>query len=82
VNKQFKFITLEYDEAGNLKKKTGPTAPFTAYYEYDGDNRIRRAKGGSATVVGASYFYDGDGRGIKKIVSTATSHKHRVALVI
>jgi RHS repeat-associated protein len=63
-----------YDAAGNLL--CDPAHPCgasgAAYYEYDGENRLRSA-GGGAQAGGAEYFYDGDGRRVKKIAGGVTT---------
>ena len=65
-----------YDLAGNLEcdptHPCGSIAPFPGYYDYDSENRIKTANGGSSSG-GASYFYDGDGRRVKKIVGGPTT---------
>jgi RHS repeat-associated protein len=65
-----------YDLAGNLEcdptHPCGSNAPFPAYYEFDGENRINTANGG-ASSGGSTYVYDGDGRRVKKIVGGPTT---------
>jgi YD repeat-containing protein len=59
-----------YDPAGNLL--CDPSHPcsqapgFTPYYAYDAENRMTAAGG-------SSYFYDGDGRRVKKAVGGVTT---------
>jgi len=65
-----------YDSAGNLEcdplHPCGASAPFTAYYTYDADNRLTTA-GGGAGSGGESYVYDGDGKRVKKLSGTVTT---------
>jgi RHS repeat-associated protein len=52
-----------YDSAGNLTKdKDGNT------FVYDGENKQITYNSGAGTTNGANYFYDGDGKRVKKIV--------------
>ena len=54
-----------YDSAGNLTRdKDGHT------FVYDGENKQITYNGGAGTSNGANYFYDGDGKRVKKIVGT------------
>jgi RHS repeat-associated protein len=48
-----------YDEAGNLRQEPGKS------YKYDAESRLTEFNSGSAL-----YFYDGDGRRVKKAVGT------------
>jgi RHS repeat-associated protein len=50
-----------YDAAGNL------TQDPTHSYGYDAENRMAAADGGWNGATGASYYYDGDGRRVKKV---------------
>jgi uncharacterized protein RhaS with RHS repeats len=60
-----------YDTAGNVTTDLdGKT------FGYDAENKMTTFNGGSTSGVssnGASYFYDGDGRRVKKIVSGVTT---------
>jgi RHS repeat-associated protein len=58
-----------YDSAGNLTRdKDGNT------FVYDGENKqtIYNGGAGTSTPNGANYFYDGDGKRIKKLVGTSS----------
>ncbi|HEX7957292.1 MAG TPA: RHS repeat-associated core domain-containing protein, partial [Pyrinomonadaceae bacterium] len=62
-----------YDDGGNLL--CDPSHPcaqvqssLTSYYEYDAENRIKKAGGGAG-----SYSYDGDGRRVKSVWGGATT---------
>jgi len=54
-----------YDNAGNLTNE-----PSSKTYEYDGENKMKKA-----TVSGADnyYWYDADGRRVKKVVGTTSA---------
>jgi RHS repeat-associated protein len=57
-----RFLTSEgyiYDEAGNLRQEPGKS------YKYDAESRLTEFNNGSAL-----YFYDGDGRRVKKAAGT------------
>jgi RHS repeat-associated protein len=54
-----------YDLAGNV---TVDAANHT--FAYDAENHLVQYDGGSTQIGGAEYFYDGDGRRVKKIVGT------------
>lgn len=75
ANNRISTAGYRYDLAGNLEcdptHPCGSTAPFPAYYQFDGDNRITTANGGAASG-GSTYLYDGDGRRVKKIIGGAT----------
>ncbi len=58
----------EYDPAGNLKKGKGGES-----FNYNGDNRLAQYQGGATQVGGVDYFYDGDGRRVKKANPSATT---------
>jgi RHS repeat-associated protein len=54
--------SILYDSAGNL------TRDFNGHtFGYDGENRQVAYDGGATTGGGVSYFYDGDGRRVKKV---------------
>lgn len=76
VNNRISAAGYRYDLAGNLEcdpsHPCGSTAPFPAYYEYDGENKIKTANGG-ASSGGATYIYDGGGQRVKKIVGGPTT---------
>jgi RHS repeat-associated protein len=56
-----------YDAAGNL------TRDFTGHtFAYNGENHQVSYDGGATIAGGASYGYDGDGRGVKKVVGGTT----------
>ena len=65
-----------YDNAGNLEcdplHPCGPGSPSAPYYDYDADNKMKTALGGSANG-GSTYLYDGEGRRVKKIVGGANA---------
>jgi|GEM_PF-3594599 len=75
ANNRISTAGYRYDLAGNLEcdptHPCGSTAPFPAYYQFDGDNRILTANGGVASG-GSTYLYDGDGRRVKKIIGGPT----------
>ena len=57
-----------YDPAGNLTcdaQHCTPAPTPSAYYSYDGENRMVSA-GGGYVAGGTSYLYDGDGRRVSK----------------
>jgi RHS repeat-associated protein len=59
-----------YDAAGNVTRDaTGRT------FAYDAENRQTSFNGGAAATQtgGASYFYDGDGRRVKKVTQAGTT---------
>jgi RHS repeat-associated protein len=76
ANNQISAAGYRYDLGGNLEcdptHPCGAIAPFAGYFEYDGENRIKTANGGSSSG-GSSYFYDADGRRVKKIVGGPTT---------
>lgn len=58
----------QYDAAGNLNRnKTGHT------FDYDGENRQTKYDGGNPLSGGTSYFYDGNGRRVKKTTPAGTT---------
>jgi RHS repeat-associated protein len=69
VDNRISTAGYRYDLAGNLEcdplHPCGSTAPFPAYYEYDAENRMTTARGSSSSSD-ATYFYDGNGRRVKK----------------
>lgn len=68
-----------YDAAGNLLcDPAHPCAqtPFTPYYDYNAENKMKSAGGGVANG-GTSYTYDGDGRRVRK----ATANGETVVFV-
>lgn len=71
VNNRISGSGYRYDDGGNLEcdpvHPCGSAAPFPAFYEYDAENRLKTANGGPGNG-GATYFYDGDGRRVKKVV--------------
>src|ERR1700752_2773753 len=76
TNNRISGTDYRYDSAGNLEcdpsHPCGASAPFTDYYTYDADNRLKTA-GGGAGSGGATYIYDGDGRRVKKLVGAVTT---------
>ena len=56
-----------YDAAGNLTSTPDDT------YQYDAENRMVSLDGGATAYGGAAYFYDGDGRRVKKVMPTETT---------
>ncbi|MEN3325328.1 MAG: hypothetical protein V7638_135 [Acidobacteriota bacterium] len=74
VNNRISAAGYRYDSAGNLEcdpeHPCGSSSPFPPYYEYDAENRLQTALGGPANG-GSTYFYDGDGRRVKKVVGGA-----------
>lgn len=72
VDNRISTAGYRYDLAGNLEcdpiHPCGSTAPFPAYYAYDADNRITFAEGSSGSGD-VTYFYDGNGRRVKKVVT-------------
>jgi RHS repeat-associated protein len=63
----------QYDAAGNLLCDSThlctQTPQFIPYYTYDAENRVTSA-GGGPTNGGSSYFYDGVGERVKKVVGS------------
>lgn len=58
----------DYDPAGNLtKEKQGESLV------YDAENRLAHYLGGAAYIGGADYYYDGDGRRVKKAKPSETT---------
>jgi RHS repeat-associated protein len=57
-----KLVGTNYDEVGNTKIEASGQS-----YDYDAENKMVKAKNASGTTLG-DYFYDGDGKRIKKIV--------------
>jgi RHS repeat-associated protein len=57
-----KLIGTNYDEVGNTKIEASGQS-----YTYDAENKMVKAKTSSGATLG-DYFYDGDGKRIKKIV--------------
>jgi RHS repeat-associated protein len=76
TNNRLSAAGYRYDLAGNLEcdptHPCGSTVPFLAYYEYNGENKLRTANGG-ASNGGSTYSYDGDGQRVKKIVGGSTT---------
>jgi len=57
-----------YDAAGNLSRnKTGQT------FDYDAENKQTKYAGGDPLNGGSSYFYDGDGKRVKKTTPTGAT---------
>ncbi len=56
-----------YDKAGNVIKD-----PENRTYTFNGDNKQTQVKNSSNQVIG-TYFYDGDGKRIKKVTATETT---------
>ena len=54
---------VTYDQAGNLTKDV-ENRPYT----YDGDGKLATFNGGQEVSGGATYYYDADGRRVKKVV--------------
>jgi RHS repeat-associated protein len=57
-----KLVGTNYDEAGNTKIDASNQS-----YVYDAENKMVKAKDASGATLG-EYFYDGDGKRVKKIV--------------
>jgi RHS repeat-associated protein len=78
INNRISTAGYRYDLAGNLEcdpnHPCGSGELYPPYYEYDAENRIKTAAGGS-TSGGSNYAYDGDGRRVKKIVGGAQIRK-------
>ena len=73
ANNQISTAGYSYDAAGNLKcDPEHPCVSGVAYYQYNPENRIKTANGGSGSG-GTSYFYDADGRRVKKVVGGAVT---------
>lgn len=76
ANNRISGTGYRYDTGGNLEcdptHPCGAVSPFTAFYDYDAENRLKTANGGSANG-GATYLYDGHGRRVKKIVGGANA---------
>lgn len=76
ASNQFSTTGYRYDPLGNLKcdplHPCGPGPSFNGYYEYNGENKLRKANGGAANG-GSDYFYDGEGRRVKKVIGGAVS---------
>ncbi len=58
----------EYDLAGNLKKGQGGDV-----FGYDGENKLVQYQGGTTQIGGAYYYYDGEGRRVKKARPSETT---------
>lgn len=56
-----------YDFAGNLTSAPNKT------FSYDAENRIASYNGGNPQNGGGKFFYDGDGRRVKKVASSGTT---------
>jgi YD repeat-containing protein len=71
VNNRVTSAGYAYDSAGNLlydpAHPCAQTPQFTPYYSYDAENKLTNA-GGPPSDGGSSYYYDGDGRRVKKVV--------------
>jgi hypothetical protein len=58
----------EYDQSGNVTKDA-----TNKRFVYDAENKQTSFGTGGSSTNGGSYFYDGDGRRVKKIVGTETT---------
>lgn len=81
TNSQSQPTGYEYDAAGNLTQEPEPAGTFLKY-EYDGENRLKRAKRkiGVNEVTIAEYIYNGDGQRVRTVAgSTNTSYAYNYA---
>jgi len=64
---------ITYDTNGNMIKKTRILEEW--YYNYDYENRLTKVEyfDGQQTTILGEYFYDGDGKRIKKVESLQTT---------
>ncbi len=62
---------FSYDASGNVVQDTDPMTGHVRSFAFDGENKQREVKDvtNSNHVVG-TYFYDGDGRRVKKVTDT------------
>jgi hypothetical protein len=58
----------DYDSSGNLTKDA-----TNKRFVYDAENKQTSFGTGGSSTNGGSYFYDGDGRRVKKVVGTETT---------
>ena len=65
---------FSYDASGNLVQDTDPLTGHVRSFAFDGENKQREVKDvtNSNHLVG-TYFYDGDGRRVKKVTDTETT---------
>jgi len=74
TNAQSQPTGYEYDQAGNLTQEPESAGTFLKY-EYDGENRLKKAKrkiGTDETTIG-EYVYNSEGRRTKTIVGAVTT---------
>ncbi len=68
--------TYQYDDNGNLTRKTLPTTGNYTQYSYDAENRLTQvqefAAGNPTAVTTSTYRYDGLGRRIEKVANGQT----------
>ena len=63
-------FTYQYDNNGNMTRKTAKVSGAVTQYEYDAENRLVRVASPSNT---ANYRYDGLGRRVEKEVIAGTT---------
>ncbi|ULA61804.1 MAG: hypothetical protein LZF60_380016 [Nitrospira sp.] len=70
-------VTYQYDDNGNLTRKTLLATGNYTQYSYDAENRLIQvqefAAGNSTAITTSSYRYDGLGRRIEKVANGQTS---------
>lgn len=67
INNRITTTGYDYDDAGNVTVAPG------GVYRYNAENRLAAANGGGDAYGGASYFYDGQKRRVKKVMSGVTT---------
>lgn len=85
TNSQSQPTGYEYDAAGNVTQEPEPSGTFLKY-EYDGENRLKRAKrkNGANEVTIGEYIYNAEGRRVKTVVgsvNTSYAYNHEGKLM-
>jgi RHS repeat-associated protein len=65
-------FTYQYDNNGNLTKKTAKVGGAITSYEYDAENKLVRVVSNGTTI---NYRYDGLGRRVEKEINDGTTTK-------
>ncbi|MBI1763059.1 MAG: hypothetical protein HYR56_16655 [Acidobacteria bacterium] len=60
---------LEYDAAGNQTRDTFTPSNGPARFSYDAENRLKKVLNDALTIVYGGYFYDGDGKRVRRVVN-------------